>query len=148
MQLTNQNQNIDIVSPQPPQPRRKRISRWLTFTILLVVVGVASGLFIFRDRFSTTLAEPTATVEITGSSFSPQTIKIKKGESITWINKDTALHHVKASPLPNGSIPVGFDSTESLAEQDTYTATFDKPGTYKYYDELNPAALNGVVIVE
>jgi plastocyanin len=132
--------------PQPVKPRWKR-HRWGAFMALALLVGVTTVFYVIRNG-SGQVQAAAATIEVTGASFSPQTIKIKKGQSVTWVNQDTTPHQVMANPYPTGTSLPSLNSTEPMVLGESYTATFDKTGTYAYHDPLNPAALNGVVMVE
>ena len=86
------------------------------------------------------------TVQITSAGFSPKSISIKVGESVTWMNSDSQKHTVNSIPHPVHTdyqpLNLGViqpDNQKSL--------TFDKVGTYKYHDHLNPS-LTGAVTVE
>ncbi len=86
------------------------------------------------------------TVTLTSSGFQPQTLTIKAGTTVTFINKsgttavvNSAIHPTHALfPLLNLGT---FNDGESLSVK------FDKPGTYKYHNHLNPTQ-TGTVVVE
>ena len=144
-QSGNGTSGIPIVQP----PGRKRgPGKWLIAAILLVIIGVASVLLIRDQNKQSTQAEPVATVQITESGFVPETIKIKQGQSITWTNTDGKLHQVAADPYPTHSKLPSFVSEESLAQNESYTFSFDTAGTYTYHDPLNPTTFKATVIVE
>lgn len=88
----------------------------------------------------------TTNVIITTSGFTPETIKIKPGTKVVWTNKggetvtvNSDLHptHLLYPPLNLGELSNGA-SVELV---------FDKPGTLKYHNHLNPSQ-TGTVIVE
>lgn len=64
------------------------------------------------------------TVTLTNNMFGPKTVRIKKGESVTWSAKEGA-HTVKAD---NGSFQSG-----TLTAGKSFTYTFNTPGTYSYH---------------
>lgn len=64
------------------------------------------------------------TVTLTNNMFGPKTVKIKKGESVTWSAKEGA-HTVKAD---NGSFQSG-----TLTAGKSFTYTFNTAGTYGYH---------------
>ncbi|SRR6266542_396028 len=133
---------------QPPTPRRNP-GKWLIAALILVVVGISSILVIHNRNKQGAQAETTgASVQITDTAFVPQTVKIKQGQSVTWINTDTRLHQVAADPYPSHSKLPSLFSQESLATNESYTFTFDKTGTFTYHDPLNPTTLKATVIVE
>lgn len=81
------------------------------------------------------------TVELTNLQFKPQGIRIKPGTTVTWVNKDAALHNVR-------QIESVFLSQDEMPGGDTFSFTFEKPGTYRYQCTFHHPNMNGVVIVE
>ena len=73
-----------------------------------------------------------ATVTIQDYTFSPQTLTVKAGTTVTWVNKDSAPHTVTAvdSSATDAGTTGLFDS--QLGQGQTFTFTFDKAGTYFY----------------
>ena len=95
------------------------------------------------------------TVQITANGFSPQTITIQQGESVTWTNQDSAAHwpasamHPTHAVYPEGGGCIGsaFDACKGLAQGESFTFTFNQQGEWKYHDHLNPSTF-GTVVVE
>lgn len=85
-------------------------------------------------------------VTISSSVFSPKSITIKIGESVTWVNEDSQNHTVNSTPHPTHtdypSLNLGV-----IQPGKQKSLTFDKAGIYKYHDHLNPS-LAGSVTVE
>jgi len=146
--LNQSDSGTDIpVVPPPGRPRRGP-GKWLIAAIVVLVIGVASVLAIQNKARQGVQAEPSGIVQITETGFVPQTIKIKQGQSVTWVNTDQAMHQVAADPFPSHSKLPSLYSEESLSQNESYTFTFDKQGTYTYHDPLNPVELKATVIVE
>lgn len=78
-----------------------------------------------------------ATVVAKGFAFSPSSISIKVGESVTWTNEDSAMHAVTG----DGGIDSG-----NLATGESYTKTFDAAGTYAYKCSIHPSMTGEVVV--
>ena len=74
--------------------------------------------------------------------FDPATLEIHVGDTVTWVNNDMFPHDV--TQLPAGS---GFESPQ-FGNGDTYSFTFDAPGTYDYFCALHPIMLGTIVVVE
>jgi plastocyanin len=72
-----------------------------------------------------------AQVEIKGFAFNPASVTIKVGETVTWTNNDSATHTIVPD---NGD----FAKSGDLAQGATYTATFDKAGTFPYHCGIHP----------
>lgn len=143
----NQNQGVPIVTP-PPAPRPRRLTRWLTLAVAVFIVGSGSIFWLIRDNNRTVEAAPSATVEITATGFVPQTIKVKKGQGVMWINQDTASHQIASDPYPMNDILPTLNSAEPLAGGESYSAVFEESGTFTYHDNLDPIGYQAIVIVE
>ena len=80
------------------------------------------------------------TVDIQGYKFSPATITIKKGTTVTWTNQDSAPHTVTST---SGSEL----ASDTLSKGGAYSHTFDKAGTFDYHCTVHPN-MKAKVIVE
>lgn len=69
-------------------------------------------------------------IEIKGFAYNPASIDVPVGTTVTWTNDDTTPHTV----TQDGG---GF-SSPALNPGDTFSFTFDKPGTYAYHCEYHP----------
>jgi plastocyanin len=65
-------------------------------------------------------------VTIQGFAFSPFDLKINKGDTVVWTNKDTASHTV-VSDTGNEL------ASDTLATDQTYSHTFNEVGTFNYH---------------
>ena len=118
----------------------------LVLAVVLVLI-VATVLFVKNRNDNAVNANPAATINIGKTSFAPATVKIKKGQSVTWVNEDTVPHQVAADPYPTHASLPELHST-SLNQGDSYTFTFENKGKFTYQDPLYPTTLKGTVIVE
>ncbi len=95
------------------------------------------------------------TIEITSSGFSPSTLTVSKGTTVTFITMDggeywpaSAVHPSHTVyPTEGGCIGSTFDACKGLAEGETFEFTFDETGEWSYHDHLNPG-IRGTIIVE
>lgn len=71
-------------------------------------------------------------VAIQNFAFSPATLKVKAGTTVTWTNQDTDAHTVTSA----GS--GGPLHSAALVTHATYSYTFTKPGTYAYLCTIHP----------
>jgi amicyanin len=79
-----------------------------------------------------------AAVKIGNFTFAPQELRVKAGTKVTWTNEDDIPHTV-VSPPQVRSQPLDTDQTFSF--------TFTRPGTYKYFCSLHPH-MTGSIVVE
>lgn len=96
-----------------------------------------------------------ANISITDAGFEPKEVKIKKGETVSWINESSrsswpasALHPTHAVyPEGGGCIGSAFDACRGLETGEEFSFLFNHAGTWKYHDHLAPSR-TGTVIVE
>ena len=107
--------------------------------VLLAVAGCGSSGSTDGTGTSTGGTSATgASVTIKDFAFSPASVDIKVGESVTWTNDDSATHNVEGD---------GGISSGDLANGQTYTKTFDTAGTYAYKCAIHPN-MTGTVVVK
>ena len=100
----------------------------------LVGSGLAGGVLVARA------ASPAAGVSIDNFTFTPQTLTVKAGTTITWTNKDDIPHGIAAT---NNA----FKRSPALDTDDSYSFTFTTPGTYQYFCYVHPH-MTGTIVVQ
>lgn len=97
--------------------------------------------------YSETQTSEATQITIKDFSFSPSTITVKKGESITWTNKDSAPHTATSNPHPiHTDLPEL--SSGVLQKDGEYTFTFTKTGTFGYHCHIHPSMLGTIIVTE
>ncbi|MFO1209845.1 MAG: cupredoxin family copper-binding protein [Amaricoccus sp.] len=81
---------------------------------------------------------PTVTVSIENFTFSPETVTVAPGTTVTWVNRDDIPHLV----VDTGK---GFRS-KALDTGDSYSFTFASPGSFEYFCALHPHMTGKVVV--
>ncbi len=111
---------------------------------LLVVRGSSTTMDMSSSTTQASEAEAVATNSVTVQSyaFSPAVIKVKVGTSVTWTNKDAAQHTVTADKASSDA-----PSSKLFGQNESYTFTFKKAGTYAYHCTPH-SGMHGTVIVE
>ena len=77
-------------------------------------------------------------VTIDNFTFSPATVTVPSGTTVTWTNQDDMVHTVTEANR--------LFSSKGLETGGTYSHTFTAPGTYTYFCALHPR-MTGTVIV-
>ncbi|OGH10243.1 MAG: hypothetical protein A2152_01010 [Candidatus Levybacteria bacterium RBG_16_35_6] len=90
----------------------------------------------------TTDTQKESMVEIVNYTFSPSTLSIKRGTTVTWTNQDDVNHDVVSDP--NGDV---FKS-ELFSKGESYSFTFDNVGTYNYYCSIHPRMKGNIEVTE
>src|SRR5437667_4196329 len=79
-------------------------------------------------------------IEIKDFAFNPQTITVKSGEKVTWINRDEEPHTVV-------SVEKQFKKSTALDTDQEFTVVAGSPGTYGYFCSVHPK-MTGTIIVK
>jgi amicyanin len=82
-------------------------------------------------------------VEITNFDYVPNNIKVSVGTTVTWTNKDSARHDVASDQETSA-----FVSSKLLGQNETYSFTFTKAGTYSYHCSPHPYMKGTVEVTE
>ena len=113
-------------------------------TLMTVGAVVLSGCSSYggSSNSSSTSTSPTSsvganTINIQNFAFSPATLTVKKGTTVTWTNNDSAQHQIKSTT---------FNSSQ-LSKGQTFSFTFNDAGTFDYSCAIHPSML-GKIIVE
>ncbi len=85
------------------------------------------------------------TVEIKDFSFNPASLAINIGDTVTWVNKDSAPHRVVFSSSPSGSSQTEFDSL-NIATGGTASHKFATAGDYSYYCSIHPSMKGSITV--
>lgn len=114
-----------------------------TFAALLVAVPVAALVALPGAAAQAADGKVSATAQL---KFDPAELTVAAGTKVTWTNVGGTYHTVTggdgtadpASPI-NGQLP---------SDGATYSVTFDKPGTYKYFCSPHVASgMKGTIVV-
>lgn len=97
------------------------------------------GLFPFF-AFAGESKEGTSKIEIKDFHFNPETVTVKSGQTITWINRDEEPHTVV-------SVEKQFKKSPPLDTDQSFTITAGAPGTYTYFCSVHPK-MTGTIVVE
>ncbi len=80
-------------------------------------------------------------VTIDNFSFGPATLTVAAGTTVVWTNDDSDSHIVRSEADPK------LLNSPPLDTGDTFTFTFDKPGSYRYFCSIHPR-MRGTIVVQ
>ena len=80
-------------------------------------------------------------VTIDNYTFSPATLTVPVGTTVTWTNRDFEVHTVTADDTPPTFKSAGLDT------DDSFSFTFNKAGTYSYHCSLH-TRMTGKIVVQ
>lgn len=129
----------------PVQPhRRYRHLRIVPFLLALALSASACSGHSpdpYGEHETVEISQKSTTIEIKNIKFQPKGIRVKPGTAVTWVNRDKVVHNVR-------QVQSAFLSPDVLNQGDTFTFTFNEPGTYRYVCTYHHPNQLGVVIVE
>jgi plastocyanin len=102
----------------------------------LLAVALLGSLFAARAGAAD---EAAIQVSAKGFMFTPASLTVKAGTTVTWVNLDDEPHTVFSDS--------GLFRSSALDTQEHFSFKFEKPGTYHYLCTIHPRML-GTVVVE
>jgi len=112
----------------------------LRFSLLGLIAFSAFGASSAPEKANAANAAPApADVKIDNFSFGPQSITVPAGTKVTWKNRDDIPHTVVSTE--------GVFKSRVLDTDETFSFTFDKPGTFPYFCSVHPK-MTGTVVVQ
>lgn len=107
----------------------------------------------------TTIPTSDPVVKITSSGFSPKTLTVKAGTTVTFVNEDSNKHWPASAMHPTHTLYPGsgidkcgtgeeiFDACRGLAKGESFSFNFNEKGSWKYHDHLSVSS-TGTIVVE
>jgi uncharacterized protein (TIGR03118 family) len=90
------------------------------------------------DPASTSAPQPNP-INIANFAFAPQSVSVAVGTQVQWTNQDGTAHTVTADDNRFGS--------KALDQNQTFSQTFNAPGTYSYHCSIHPF-MKGMIVVK
>ncbi len=118
------------------------ISNTLRSALVAAVLGAATATMLAAVVLPTRAqnATPAGAVSIDNFTFTPASLTVKAGTTVTWTNKDDIPHAIAWSDKT-------IKKSKALDTDDSYAFTFTTPGTYQYFCYIHPHMV-GTVVVE
>jgi plastocyanin len=142
----------------PFSPRFRRLTTFVCLVVLLLFTACApapaatanpaapaasptAAMVMQPPAASTPLAVPVTAgprVTISNFTFSPASLTVPVGTTVTWINQDDTAHTVTSVDQKFGS--------QALDTGDTFTFKFTAPGAYAYFCTLHPQMVGKIIV--
>ena len=81
---------------------------------------------------------------VSKSVYTPAMLNIQLGDTVTWTNIDSEVHTVSSANVTSDG---GVYFHETLLPGETYSVTFDPPGTYFYSCMIKFHGMTGIIRV-
>lgn len=101
-------------------------------------------------------------VEYKDGTFTPASLTVKKGDKVTWVNKNATNFWPASAMHPTHKVYPGsdiekcgtveaskiFDACRSIAQGGEYSFVFNEVGSWKYHDHMKASAFGAVEVAE
>jgi len=101
-------------------------------------IALMIGLALAGTTAGHALAARSVTVGIKEFKFAPAALEVHPGTTVTWTNRDEETHTITST--------TGAFASAGLGNDETFSQTFSKPGTYEYFCALHPKMRATVVV--
>jgi plastocyanin len=138
---------------QPPVLAPKQRSMVMRIGIVAIIVAalaiiVVSVFNLVNPNGIETPNDENDTVVTLTETVDPTVVQIKAGETVTWVNDSDVGRRLVATTTEAGQALEGFGTDETFGQGESYSFTFNKPGTFTYEDVASPESIKGMIIVE
>jgi len=73
-------------------------------------------------------------------AFRPDEVRVAAGTTLTWTNQDLVAHTTTSED--------DLWDSERMGQSESFSFTFEEPGTYTYLCTIHPAQMQGTITVE
>jgi plastocyanin len=107
-------------------------------TIAALLLGLSTLFVLAFGSKAPSQSNTTAEVKIDNFSFTPETITVNAGTTVTWVNGDDVPHTVASDDK--------VFKSRALDTDEKFVYTFTKPGTYAYFCSLHPKMIAKIIV--
>jgi plastocyanin len=100
--------------------------------------SISAAVLIVFAIGGTAIGQEANSVVIQNFDFTPMTLAVKAGSTVTWINKDDEPHTVVSE--------AGLFRSKALDQGDSFAFKFDKPGTYRFLCSIHPKMMGTITV--
>ena len=105
--------------------------------IAAIAAVIITGAFVLGDTPARAAAHQAS---IAGAAFSPATLTISAGDTVTWQNNDSILHTASS----DAGVSPAFDTGTISGGATAAAVTFNQAGTYGYHCTIHGTATTGM----
>jgi len=124
--------------------KKKKYSTQVGLFLIALILGIGLFSSFINNKIISTNNKP-AIIIMKNLAFVPITKTIKVNTTVTWVNKDVAIHNVH-SGTPEKPTPTIV--SKNLSKGQKFSYKFIKKGTYKYYCTIHSSIMQATIIVK
>ena len=104
----------------------------------LTVISVAALWLAAASSPSSAVPPDSTQIVIKDFMFTPNSMTIKTGSTVTWVNKDDEPHSVVSD--------TGLFRSGAVDTDEAFSFKFDKPGTYHFTCAIHPRMVGTIIV--
>ena len=120
---------------QAPRPSRGAVLLSAVALGLMLLAGLAQ---VLAGETLVKAAGSAATIQIDNFAFTPATLTVTAGTTVTWKNEDDSPHRIGDKD--------GTLKSAALDTDDTFSHTFAAPGEYPYICTIHPYMVGKIIV--
>lgn len=87
-------------------------------------------------------------IVVSENGFSPKDLTIKKGNTLTFVNKANRLVWPASDPHPTHTDYVGFDPKKGIEPGSSWSFTLNQAGEWAYHNHLSPFRRGTITVTD
>lgn len=124
----------------------------IIIAVIVVVVAVASYMYVNKNARQQAIDDAAVIgrviINMDETSFSPDTITIKKNTEVIFKNAGTEAHWPASNIHPTHGIYPEFDPQRPIPPGGSWSFIFTRVGTWRMHDHLMPRILGTITVTE
>lgn len=125
------------------------MQRPIALILIAAILIIGSLLFLVsknpKNTGSGSASIPRTEVTVGENGFSPQSLTIKKGETVIWINQSGEDATINSDPHPTHNLH-RFLNLGQFPSGSSVEATFNEAGTFSYHNHFNPSQKGAIIV--
>ena len=117
------------------------------FFTLAIVAAIAAGTYYLSRHSSLSAVASVSIITMTPGSFEPDNLTVKRGTKVIFKNLDTKPRWPASNLHPTHGLYPEFDPRQPVSPGGEWSFVFEKSGSWKFHDHLQPN-LRGSIVVE
>lgn len=116
--------------------------------IVIIIAAFAYLAFSSHKATGSNPGTPAATITRTDNGFQPDTITIKKGDTVLFNSTAKNFYWPASDIHPTHGIYPEFDPKRPIAPDETWSFKFDRVGTWRFHDHLQANITGAITVTE
>lgn len=117
--------------------------------VFIVGIGLWYGIKVYMSRNTTEASQPAldgSTILIREDGFFPDTLTVRSGTTVKFVNEDKYWHWPASDPHPSHTFYSELDPREPIKPGGIWQVMLTKPGKWGIHDHLAPYVVGQIIV--